>query len=93
MRRLAKSLRRMTLHWLDVPQDVILNLPRVTMIGKQQVTIENHRGVEWFSNDLLRLHMDEGKLEVAGSGLVIRTILKDEVWIEGERIHRIDYVD
>ncbi len=83
MPRVSRKLRKWTAALLDLPQDVALDLPRVTMIGGLQVAVENHRGVIHFSPTLLRLAMEQGEMEVAGEELVIRTIGPEEVLVEG----------
>lgn len=90
MRQLSKKIRRITSHFLDLPQDVVFDLPRITMIGNMQLYIENHRGVLGFSNENLRLQLSVGELDVRGKDLVIRTILSEEVFVEGI-IHDIQY--
>ncbi|WP_270172288.1 sporulation protein YqfC [Paenibacillus sp. SYP-B4298] len=87
MRSISRKIRKLTANLLDVPQDVVFDLPRVTMIGDRQLYIENHRGVLHFTSDLLRLALSKGELEVAGSGLVIRAIWTEEVFIEGQIHH------
>jgi sporulation protein YqfC len=91
MRRWKKAIRNMAVNVLDLPQDLVLDVPRLTLLGNVQLSIENHRGVDLFNSDLLRLKLSDGKLEVAGHDLVIRTILKDEVQIEGTII-RVEFV-
>jgi sporulation protein YqfC len=83
MRRWKNTFHKLTANMLDVPQDVILDLPRVTMIGNMQLYIENHRGVLHFSDEMLKLGLSKGQLEVHGSNLVIRAILAEEVLVEG----------
>lgn len=83
MPRVVRKLRNWTARILDLPQDVVQGLPRVTMIGDIQLTVENHRGVLHFSSDTLRLAMEKGELEVTGHDLVIRNIGTDEVLVEG----------
>lgn len=83
MGRINRKLRKMAADLLDLPQDVVFDLPRVTMIGDRQLYIENHRGVLHFSSDKLRLALSKGELEVIGDGLVIRTIWTEEVFVEG----------
>jgi sporulation protein YqfC len=91
MRRWRKSIRNLAVSIMDLPQDLVLNMPRMTMIGNVQMTIENHRGLDLFSSQLLRLRFEGGALEVAGENLVIRNMLKNEVLIEGT-IHRVAYL-
>ena len=69
---------------LDLPQDVVFDVPRITMIGNLQLYVENYRGVVQFSETGLILELSQGKLEVVGKRLSIRAILPEEVFIEGE---------
>ncbi len=68
---------------LDLPQDVVFDLPRVTMIGNMQLYVENHRGVLHFSETYLKLALTQGSMEIRGKQLSIRAILSEEVFIEG----------
>ncbi|MGG1553062.1 MULTISPECIES: sporulation protein YqfC [Paenibacillus] len=83
MRRLTRKWNQFTAKLLDLPQDVVQDLPRITMIGNVQLYVENHRGVLHFSSEYLKLELTKGTLEVTGKQLVIRAILSEEVFIEG----------
>jgi sporulation protein YqfC len=83
MRRFTRKWSQFTAKVLDLPQDVVQDLPRMTMIGNVQLYIENHRGVLHFTSNELQLQLTKGKLEIQGKQLVIRAILPDEVFIEG----------
>ncbi|RXZ77163.1 sporulation protein YqfC [Paenibacillaceae bacterium] len=87
MRRISRKIRKITAEILDLPQDVVFDLPRMTLIGNRQLYIENHRGVLHFSEDKLRLALSKGELEVNGKELVIRAIWTEEVFIEGQIAH------
>jgi sporulation protein YqfC len=83
MRYFSQKIRKFTSDFLDLPKDVVFDLPRITMIGNMQLYIENHRGVLGFSQSSLRLQLSVGELNISGEQLVIRTILAEEVFIEG----------
>lgn len=91
MRSLTRKINQWTAKLLDLPQDVVSDLPRVTMIGNVQLYIENHRGVIEFSNEALKLALSKGQLEIVGKDLVLRAILTEEVFVEGV-IHDIKYI-
>lgn len=91
MRRWKKTIRKLAVNVLELPEDLVHGVPRMILTGDMQLSIENHKGVDLFNSDLLRLNLTEGKLEVAGRDLVIRTILKDEVLIDGV-IERIEFI-
>lgn len=92
MRRLRHKIRNLAASALDLPEDLVHGVPRMVVTGKMRLSIENHRGVDLFTSELLRLKLEEGRLEVAGQNLVIRSILRDEVQIEG-LIERIQFVE
>jgi len=92
MRRWGRRLRQMAGGVLDLPQDVVLEVPRITMIGHLQMYIENHRGVLQFSENELRLLLTNGQLLVFGEQLVIRAILPEEVLLEG-RIGGVKFLE
>lgn len=83
MRRLKQKFRKWTANMLDLPKDVIFDLPRITQIGNMQLYVENHRGVLKFTSDKLDLQLSVGKLVITGKELAIRAILPEEVFIEG----------
>lgn len=81
--RLPRFMNHFAAQMLDLPQDVVHDLPRITMIGNVQLYVENHQGVLHFSSELLKLQLTKGRVEITGKDLVIRAILKEEVFIEG----------
>lgn len=91
MRRIRKRWSTWTAKILDVPEDITHDLPRLTMIGNIQLYIENHRGVLHFSDELLKLALSKGQLEVHGKNLSIRAILPEEVMVEGT-VHELKYI-
>jgi len=83
MTRISRRLRKWTNEVLDLPQDVLLDLPRITLVGNQELTVENHQGVRHFSENKMILSLHQGALEIEGDELMIRAILPQEVMIEG----------
>lgn len=90
MGRFSKKLHQVTAKWIDIPQDVVSDIPRLTMIGNNYLTVENHRGVIHFAGDLVTLAIPTGEMQVIGEQFVIREISTEEVLIEGV-IQAINY--
>lgn len=90
MRMIGKKLRKVASDWLDIPPDVAANVPRILMVGPYRLHVENHRGVEKFSENELILKTDQGLLAIAGRQLVIQAIDPEEIWVEGE-ISEVQY--
>ncbi|MEE6450350.1 MULTISPECIES: sporulation protein YqfC [Bacillaceae] len=72
---------------MDLPPDVLLELPRITMLGQLHIYIENHRGLLVYSDNELRLLMKQGQLLIKGKDFVLKTMLPEEILLEGEIEH------
>ncbi|WLD92124.1 sporulation protein YqfC [Alkalihalobacillus sp. AL-G] len=92
MARLKHKLKRWMTRSLELPADVVMDLPRITMIGHLHIYIENHRGVLQFSNEELRLRLQQGELLIKGNEFVLKTILPEEILLEG-KILDVQYID
>jgi sporulation protein YqfC len=90
--RWGLKVRRWMTEKMDLPQDVMMDLPRITMIGQIHIYIENHRGLLAFSDKELRLLLKQGQLLVKGKGFVIKTILPEEILLEG-KIDQVIYIN
>jgi sporulation protein YqfC len=77
---------------MDLPQDVMMDLPRITMIGQIHIYIENHRGLLTFTDKELRLLLKQGQLLIKGKSFVIKTILPEEMLLEG-KIDQVIYIN
>ncbi|MFC4618034.1 sporulation protein YqfC [Camelliibacillus cellulosilyticus] len=91
-RKWRKKLQKWFVDHSDMPADVILDLPRITMIGQLHIYIENHKGVLAFSNNELRLSLNQGQLLINGRDFVLKTILPEEILLEGT-IHNVKFID
>ncbi len=77
---------------MDLPADVALDFPRITMIGKLHIYIENHKGLLAFSDKEFRILLKQGQLMVKGNSFVIKTILPEEILLEGN-IEHVFFID
>ncbi|MBO8126753.1 MAG: sporulation protein YqfC [Firmicutes bacterium] len=70
--------------FLDLPEEVILALPKVTVIAGVQVIIENHRGVIQYRPSCLRIRTSAGELRLEGTNLSIASINATEIVVDGK---------
>lgn len=77
---------------VELPADVVMDLPRITIIGQFHIYIENHGGVLAFSNEELRLRLQRGQLVIKGRNFVLKTILPEEILLEG-KIVEVKYLE
>lgn len=93
---MAKKWSQQVRNWMakkmDLPQDVMMDLPRITMIGQIHIYVENHRGLLTFTDKELRLLLKQGQLLIKGKSFVIKTILPEEILLEG-KIDQVIYIN
>lgn len=82
-----QRLRNFATNKLDLPVDVAMDLPRITIIGKLHIYIENHKGLLTFTDNEFRILLKSGQLMVKGNSFVIKTILADVILLEGSIEH------
>ncbi|WP_066293320.1 sporulation protein YqfC [Bacillus sp. FJAT-29937] len=91
-RKWGQFVRKWMTNNMELPQDVMMDLPRITMIGQIHIYIENHRGLLAFSDKELRLLLKQGQLLIRGKAFVIKTILPEEILLEG-KIDQVTYIN
>jgi len=78
--------------FLEIPKDLVLDLPKITLIGRNEFYLENHRGIIEFSSQRIRINLSRGFLELQGENLEIKALMPDEMKVWGE-IRSIKYID
>ncbi|MDI6617419.1 MAG: sporulation protein YqfC [Clostridiales bacterium] len=74
---------------LELPEDIVMNIPRVTIVGNSEIDIENHRGLIEYSSQTIRINTSIGIYKITGLNLEIKNILAEEIVITGQ-IENID---
>ncbi|MDR3565197.1 MAG: sporulation protein YqfC [Negativicutes bacterium] len=69
---------------LEIPQDIVLDLPRITMLGNKQLLVENHKGIIEYTSALVRIKLNQGELSIGGSGLSLGSLQMELILVEGE---------
>ncbi|MGB9680042.1 MAG: sporulation protein YqfC [Thermoanaerobacteraceae bacterium] len=72
------------LNIVDFPKDVLLNLPRITLIGRIQVSIENHKGIIEYVPERIRINTSIGIIRIKGKKMIINSIMTEVIVINGE---------
>ena len=86
-----KNLEYFIAHYLELPKELVMGLPRITVLGDIQMIVENHRGIVEYTTERVRIGTGIGELRVTGTGLALRTIFPEEIAVDG-KIHSIELV-
>lgn len=75
----------MKMHWNSlVPPEARSEASRVVISGREQVLIEQHRGLFSYETSRIRVRTQAGLMTVAGTGLVISHFGPQDLLIQGE---------
>ena len=75
---------------LQLPEDLLFDLPRMTWIGSFLLHIENHKGLIRVEKECIWIKVFEGHIEIYGKELSVQSMVVDEIMIQGE-INKVEY--
>ena len=73
---------------LEMPKEVILDVPRITVIGRNEITIENHKGILVFEKTQIKIKTSLEPLVIKGDSFEILYIATSTLIISGH----FDYI-
>ncbi len=76
---------------LDLPLDVISDIPRSEIMGNCQLSIENIRGILDYNESCIKINTTVGIMKIEGDELLIDNISDESIFIKG-RIIRIEFI-
>jgi sporulation protein YqfC len=79
----TKRVKQRLANILDIPKDVMLDLPKIVMVGNVQVFLENHSGIIEYTSNIIRAQTNVGEIRIEGNNLSLKNILPDEIVVEG----------
>ena len=68
---------------LDLPQDIFLGLPVLSMMGNRELYLSNHRGILSYGQEEMVLLAKDFQIQVKGKGLTIVSYTKEDMTIQG----------
>ncbi len=78
------SLSRRIADSLDIPDDVIFSMPRISMFGNRELRLENYKTVMEYRDEQIRFACKDKCITVTGASLSITVITDDEVSVTGQ---------
>lgn len=79
-----KNLKEKMAEVLELPKEIILDLPKITMFGDRNLFIENYKGIIEYDNNRIRINTGKGIIRVTGESLMIKEITSEDLMIDGE---------
>lgn len=84
MKKRKRALQRKMFEALDLPQETLKDVPKVTMLARGDMLIENHTGILEYKGDYIRVNTPLGVVRVDGVSLELMELATERVYIRGE---------
>ena len=68
----------------SLPKNLVLQLPRITLLGNLQCGIENHDGILQYSSELVIVKTGNYRTYIEGTGLAITSLSAEASYVEGK---------
>ena len=79
-----KGMREKFTEVLELPKELILDLPKLTIVGNRDMMIENYKGVIEYGSARIRVNTGLGAIKITGEGLLIKEITSEDIIISGK---------
>ncbi len=68
---------------LDIPKEISMDYPHITVIGKNQLFVQNGKGIVSYTDTEIHIHTTAYFLKITGEGLTIRQMNGEMAEIRG----------
>ena len=75
---------------LDLPKEVGTDIPKITMVGFEELIIENYKGILEYEEFFIRISTYIGNVNINGFELKLNQITDESVKING-KIENVDF--
>lgn len=75
---------------LEIPPEVSSNIPKITVLGFEQMMVENYKAILEYQEFYIRLSTEIGILNINGFNLHLKEMTTDDLQVSG-KIDSIDF--
>lgn len=76
--------------FLEIPREVISNVPKITITGFDEILIENFKGILEYEDFFARISTNLGNININGFNLKLNQMTDDDILVSG-KIENIDF--
>ena len=78
-----KQMKRRVFEALDLPEEVLPGVPKMTLCGREDLLIENHRGVLEYGEERVRILTEMGVVCITGEELMLSELGTERIYVRG----------
>ena len=80
---MRKDLLKKAIRFLDLPEDVDPNVPRITVVGRELMLVENVAGIRRCTPEEVVLLTGRDTLQISGEGLRVKELGESRAMLTG----------
>jgi sporulation protein YqfC len=77
---------------LELPKEVVFNLPVIQSLGNEEISITNYKGLVEYNEQYVRISAGTGIIQLEGIRLVLRKVTADHITVSG-RFKKIEFLN
>ncbi|MCG8499609.1 MAG: sporulation protein YqfC [Firmicutes bacterium] len=86
-----KNIKEKMSEVLELPREIIMDVPKLVLIGSNDLSIENYKGIIEYSENIIRINTNSKMIKITGKKLEIKTITAEEILIGGN-IETLEFI-
>lgn len=71
-------------HVLEVPREIYENNPKITIIGFDEMLIENYKGILEYEEFYIKVKTSIGNININGFSLNLLQVTEDDILVKGK---------
>ena len=77
---------------LELPKEIMLGLPLLSLMGREELSVENYKGILEYGEECLRIGTASGILTVTGEGLCLCRMTAEILVVTG-RLRGLEFAE
>ena len=77
------GIREKLAEMLELPKEIVMNIPKMTMIGNKDLIIENYKGIIEYDGNRIRINTGSGIIKITGDSMTIKEITSEDILVSG----------
>lgn len=77
------NIKRAVTEALELPVEAVLNLPVLTMTGREELSVENYRSIIEYSEESIKISTGCGSLRITGEKLLLKQLTSEHIVVSG----------
>ena len=84
LKKEKKNLKKELSAAFEMPEEIVSDLPLISLRGFEEAVIENYKGIIEYSTERIRINTASGVLRLTGENMFIKCLDADNIIITGK---------